>query len=66
MSRSTSMLDGSLGSWAAQSVSPTRSAHWGPDAFPWLLAPGRAGKPLVFSRPDEVEAVGRLTREVPR
>ncbi len=37
-------------SWAVEGLPPIPTTAWAKGAFPWAIATGRAGKPVVFSR----------------
>jgi signal transduction histidine kinase len=41
-------------SWAVKGTLPTPTAPWPKEAFPWLIAMGRAGKPVAFSSLSEL------------
>lgn len=41
-------------SWAADGLPPVPTTPWAREAYSWLIALGRAGKPLVFSRLDDL------------
>ena len=41
-------------SWAVEGLPPVLGRVWAKEDFPWLIAMGRAGKPLAFSNPRDL------------